>query len=154
MFSNLPLVAKSDSIFMCHGGIPTDPDFDIDQINGFERKYTIDNATLIELLWNDPIFENTDKINEVKLPSRRGPGIWNFGIPVTKRFFKKNKLELLMRAHTALFDGSMWMQDKRILSLFTAQSGVYKPFKRHVAKLDLNNINTIEIIDISDDTSM
>lgn len=147
-FAHLPNAALSEQIFMAHGGIPIAENFKVEQINDFDRDIRIEGDLQSQIHWNDPIY-NKDYNNIDKMASARGPGIWQFGSSITDNFFRKNDLSFILRAHIALLEGARYMQENRILSLFTSQGGPYRKYKRKIAHLELNDPDSIEIIDIT-----
>jgi len=144
MFAELPNAVQSASMLMMHGGLPVKENFMMEEIKKFDRKQIVEGQLQKELLWNDPI---NDGVNEHldRLPSRRGPEIWQFGSPITKKVLESNNAELNIRAHIAFPSGAEWIQEKTILSLFTSQSGPYRNHTPKVASLDLSDPESIEI---------
>jgi len=154
-FAQLPIAAVSNNSFMCHGGLPVN-DINIDKIDNYSRvksmkiQNQVVNSNMYQFLWNDPL--DDQKIQKMhSFPSPRDPGnaFW-FGEPVTYKFLEKNDLKFLLRAHEVFSQGAKWMQNDRILSLFTSNSGHYakKNINRKCAFIDLSDKN-IERKDIT-----
>ncbi|WP_094228823.1 metallophosphoesterase [Methanolobus psychrotolerans] len=102
-FQEMPIAALiNNSIFCVHGGIPEQAEIE-----------EISKDDSFPYLWNDPSNSNG------MTPSSRGLRPQCFGKDVFNEFMERNHLSLMIRAHTALFEGYAWWFDKRLLSLFS-----------------------------------
>ncbi|KAF2298606.1 hypothetical protein GH714_024301 [Hevea brasiliensis] len=104
LFNFLPLAALIEKKIICmHGGIGRSI-HSVEQIEKIERPITMDAGSIIlmDLLWSDPT-EN-DSIEGLR-PNARGPGLVTFGPDRVMDFCKKNKLQLIIRAHECVMDG-------------------------------------------------
>lgn len=117
-FSELPLalVHEKQKIFYVHGGIPIKSCLleDIDKLP--KGDMYLDNATIKQLLWNDPKSEILQHGY-----SMRGEGIFNYGLELVENFLKVNDLEMIVRAHEAFSDGYKYFFEKKVLSIFTSE---------------------------------
>ena len=146
-FSNLPYAAISSDVFMMHGGIPINQDFDPKEIVSYERSDVVPPGDERQLLWNDPIFD-TEQSKEYR-NSPRGSTIYEFGKPVTTRFLEKYGLKRILRAHTYLKEGSRETHDNKVLSLFTSCGGPYTEVDRKVAHINLDNVAECEVLSLN-----
>jgi len=102
-FEKMPIAAiVNDSLFCVHGGIP-----------GMSMIDTITKQNSFEYLWNDPMpYEGLH-------PSNRGFGIFNFGPDIVKGFLEINKLDMIIRSHTAVSSGYAVLFDGQLISIFS-----------------------------------
>ncbi|KAE8672100.1 Serine/threonine-protein phosphatase BSL1-like protein [Hibiscus syriacus] len=91
----------------------------VEQIEKLERPITMDAGSIIlmDLLWSDPT-EN-DSIEGLR-PNARGPGLVTFGPDRVTDFCKKNKLQLIIRAHECVMDGFERFAQGQLITLFSA----------------------------------
>ncbi|MBA0610198.1 hypothetical protein Godav_011072, partial [Gossypium davidsonii] len=119
LFNYLPLAALIEKKIICmHGGIGRSI-HSVEQIEKLERPITMDAGSIIlmDLLWSDPT-EN-DSIEGLR-PNARGPGLVTFGPDRVTDFCKKNKLQLIIRAHECVMDGFERFAQGQLITLFSA----------------------------------
>ncbi|KAJ4968784.1 hypothetical protein NE237_015485 [Protea cynaroides] len=119
LFNFLPLAALIEKKIICmHGGIGRSI-HTVEQIEKLERPITMDAGSIIlmDLLWSDPT-EN-DSIEGLR-PNARGPGLVTFGPDRVMDFCKKNKLQLIIRAHECVMDGFERFAQGHLITLFSA----------------------------------
>ncbi|KAF8392524.1 hypothetical protein HHK36_022867 [Tetracentron sinense] len=119
LFNFLPLAALIEKKIICmHGGIGRSI-HSVEQIEKLERPITMDAGSIIlmDLLWSDPT-EN-DSIEGLR-PNARGPGLVTFGPDRVTDFCKKNKLQLIIRAHECVMDGFERFAQGQLITLFSA----------------------------------
>ncbi|KAF5947955.1 hypothetical protein HYC85_013912 [Camellia sinensis] len=119
LFNFLPLAALIEKKIICmHGGIGRSI-HSVEQIEKLERPITMDGGSIIlmDLLWSDPT-EN-DSVEGLR-PNARGPGLVTFGPDRVTDFCKKNKLQLIIRAHECVMDGFERFAQGQLITLFSA----------------------------------
>ncbi|XP_073302746.1 serine/threonine-protein phosphatase BSL1-like isoform X2 [Primulina huaijiensis] len=119
LFNYLPLAALIEKKIICmHGGIGRSIN-SVEQIEKLERPITMDagSIVLMDLLWSDPT-EN-DSVEGLR-PNARGPGLVTFGPDRVTEFCKKNKLQLIIRAHECVMDGFERFAQGQLITLFSA----------------------------------
>ncbi|XXG80719.1 hypothetical protein AAC387_Pa09g1520 [Persea americana] len=119
LFNYLPLAALIEKKIICmHGGIGRSIN-SVEQIEKLERPITMDAGSIIlmDLLWSDPT-EN-DSIEGLR-PNARGPGLVSFGPDRVTEFCKRNKLQLIIRAHECVMDGFERFAQGQLITLFSA----------------------------------
>ncbi|KAI4349581.1 hypothetical protein L6164_010154 [Bauhinia variegata] len=119
LFNYLPLAALIEKKIICmHGGIGRSIN-SVEQIEKLERPITMDagSVILMDLLWSDPT-EN-DSVEGLR-PNARGPGLVTFGPDRVTAFCKKNKLQLIIRAHECVMDGFERFAQGQLITLFSA----------------------------------
>lgn len=119
LFNYLPLAALIEKKIICmHGGIGRSIN-SVDQIEKLERPITMDAGSIIlmDLLWSDPT-EN-DSVEGLR-PNARGPGLVTFGPDRVTDFCKRNKLQLIIRAHECVMDGFERFAQGQLITLFSA----------------------------------
>ncbi|KAL4361802.1 hypothetical protein GQ457_04G028480 [Hibiscus cannabinus] len=119
LFNCLPLAALIEKKIICmHGGIGRSI-HSLEQIERLERPITMDvgSIVLMDLLWSDPT-EN-DSIEGLR-PNARGPGLVTFGPDRVAEFCKRNKLQLIIRAHECVMDGFERFAHGQLITLFSA----------------------------------
>ncbi|KAE8692102.1 Serine/threonine-protein phosphatase BSL1-like protein [Hibiscus syriacus] len=119
LFNCLPLAALIEKKIICmHGGIGRSI-HSVEQIEKLERPITMDvgSIVLMDLLWPDPT-EN-DSIEGLR-PNARGPSLVTFGPDRVMDFCKKNKLQLIIRAHECVMDGFERFAHGQLITLFSA----------------------------------
>ncbi|XP_061372089.1 serine/threonine-protein phosphatase BSL1 isoform X1 [Gastrolobium bilobum] len=119
LFNYLPLAALIEKKIICmHGGIGRSI-HSIEQIEKLERPITMDAGSIIlmDLLWSDPT-EN-DSVEGLR-PNARGPGLVTFGPDRVMEFCKRNKLQLIIRAHECVMDGFERFAQGQLITLFSA----------------------------------
>ncbi|XP_057549108.1 serine/threonine-protein phosphatase BSL1 [Amaranthus tricolor] len=119
LFNCLPLAALIEKKIICmHGGIGRSIQA-VEQIEKLERPITMDagSIVLMDLLWSDPT-EN-DSIEGLR-PNARGPGLVTFGPDRVTEFCKRNKLQLIIRAHECVMDGFERFAQGQLITLFSA----------------------------------
>ncbi|XP_023749558.1 serine/threonine-protein phosphatase BSL1 [Lactuca sativa] len=119
LFNILPLAALiEDKIICMHGGIGRSIHL-VEQIEKIERPITMDagSVVLMDLLWSDPT-EN-DSVEGLR-PNARGPGLVTFGPDRVAEFCKRNKLQMIIRAHECVMDGFERFAHGQLITLFSA----------------------------------
>ncbi|GLU03448.1 hypothetical protein SLE2022_206490 [Rubroshorea leprosula] len=119
LFNYLPLAALIEKKIICmHGGIGRSIN-SVEQIEKLERPITMDAGSIIlmDLLWSDPT-EN-DSVEGLR-PNARGPGLVTFGPDRVTDFCKRNKLQLIIRAHECVMDGFERFAQGQLITLFSA----------------------------------
>ncbi|KAJ6802742.1 serine/threonine-protein phosphatase BSL1-like protein [Iris pallida] len=119
LFNYLPLAALIEKKIICmHGGIGRSIN-SVEQIEKLVRPITMDvgSIVLMDLLWSDPT-EN-DSIEGLR-PNARGPGLVTFGPDRVTDFCKRNKLQLIIRAHECVMDGFERFAQGQLITLFSA----------------------------------
>ncbi|KAF3334569.1 serine/threonine-protein phosphatase BSL1 [Carex littledalei] len=119
LFNYLPLAAMIEKKIICmHGGIGRSIT-SVEQIEKLERPITMDVGSIIlmDLLWSDPT-EN-DSVEGLR-PNARGPGLVTFGPDRVTDFCKRNKLQLIIRAHECVMDGFERFAHGQLITLFSA----------------------------------
>ncbi|KAK9057273.1 hypothetical protein SSX86_022108 [Deinandra increscens subsp. villosa] len=119
LFNHLPLAALIEKKIICmHGGIGRSIHL-VEQIEKIERPITMDAGSLVlmDLLWSDPT-EN-DSVEGLR-PNARGPGLVTFGPDRVTDFCKRNKLQLIIRAHECVMDGFERFAQGQLITLFSA----------------------------------
>ncbi|XP_076902925.1 serine/threonine-protein phosphatase BSL1-like [Bidens hawaiensis] len=119
LFNHLPLAALIEKKIICmHGGIGRSI-HSVEQIEKIERPITMDAGSLLlmDLLWSDPT-EN-DSVEGLR-PNARGPGLVTFGPDRVTDFCKRNKLQLIIRAHECVMDGFERFAQGQLITLFSA----------------------------------
>ncbi|TQD90038.1 hypothetical protein C1H46_024442 [Malus baccata] len=93
--------------------------YSLEQIEKLERPITMDagSIVLMDLLWSDPT-EN-DSVEGLR-PNARGPGLVTFGPDRVTEFCKRNKLQLIIRAHECVMDGFERFAQGQLITLFSA----------------------------------
>ncbi|GAW81701.1 serine/threonine protein phosphatase 5 [Plasmodium gonderi] len=114
-FKFLPLAyVLNDSIFICHGGIPSKTETTLEDIEKIDRNTEpLDEGIMTDLLWSDPNEENGFK------PSKRGIG-FSFGKDITESFLKRNNLSLIIRSHEVRDEGYSIEQNGMLYTVFSA----------------------------------
>eukprot|EP00565_Helicotheca_tamesis_P001480 CAMPEP_0185735170 /NCGR_PEP_ID=MMETSP1171-20130828/24497_1 /TAXON_ID=374046 /ORGANISM="Helicotheca tamensis, Strain CCMP826" /LENGTH=581 /DNA_ID=CAMNT_0028405371 /DNA_START=56 /DNA_END=1801 /DNA_ORIENTATION=+ len=115
MFGWLPLAATiSDSVFVTHGGLPTEPGVTLDDVRKIKRGCEPPESGLMsDLLWSDP------QPFPGKSPSKRGVG-YSFGPDITEAFLKHNNLNLLVRSHEVKDEGYLIEHAGKTITVFSA----------------------------------
>lgn len=115
VFEWLPLAAVlGDSVFVTHGGIPTDPTVKLEDVRKVKRGMEPPEAGLMsDLLWSDP------QPFPGKSPSKRGVG-FSFGPDITKAFLERNNLNLLVRSHEVKEEGYLVEHAGKTITVFSA----------------------------------
>ncbi|PPD78766.1 hypothetical protein GOBAR_DD24307 [Gossypium barbadense] len=119
LFNCIPLAALIEKKIICmHGGIGRSMHA-VEQIEKLERPITMDagSIVLMDLLWSDPT-EN-DSVEGLR-PNARGPGLVTFGPDRVADFCKKNRLQLIIRAHECVMDGFERFAHGQLITLFSA----------------------------------
>jgi len=119
LFNFFPLAAVIEKKIICmHGGIGKSI-HSIEQIEKLERPITMDTGSnvLMDLLWSDPT--ESDNIEGLR-PNARGPGLVSFGPDRVTDFCKRNKLQLIIRAHECVMDGFERFAQGQLITLFSA----------------------------------
>lgn len=114
-FKLLPLAyVLNKKIFICHGGIPSNKDITLADIENIDRNIEpLDEGVMTDLLWSDPNEELGFK------PSKRGIG-FSFGVDITENFLKKNDLSLIIRSHEVRNEGYALEQNGMLYTVFSA----------------------------------
>lgn len=115
VFEWLPLAAViGGTVFVTHGGIPTDPTVMLDDVRKVKRGMEPPEQGLMsDLLWSDP------QPFPGKSPSKRGVG-FSFGPDITKAFLERNNLSLLVRSHEVKEEGYLVEHEGKTITVFSA----------------------------------
>lgn len=115
MFGYLPLAATiGDSVFVTHGGLPTEPGVTLDDVRKVKRGCEPPESGLMsDLLWSDP------QPFPGKSPSKRGVG-YSFGPDIAEAFLKHNNLSLLVRSHEVKDEGYVVEHGGKTITVFSA----------------------------------
>jgi serine/threonine-protein phosphatase PP1 catalytic subunit len=98
-FAWMPIAARIDGrIFCVHGGIARGLR-DVNQLKAIRRPDDGDTGLACDLLWSDP-----DPRIDNWAPNPRGSG-WAFGPMAADRFLRRNRLDLVVRAHESVIGG-------------------------------------------------
>lgn len=131
-FACMPIAAVVDQqVFCVHGGLPrammhsTDILKDIEEI---PRPITEIEGTLVsDLLWNDPVHDQTesnrlgkDGFEENFGPSSRGPGCATFGQDAVNMFLQTTGISYIIRAHEKYQLGFGADMGGRVLTVFSS----------------------------------
>ena len=152
VFAALPIIARTDSAIILHGGIPTE-DFTLErvaEISSYARcqlPTTVnpeegDEALIQGILWSDPSPDDTDGI----IPSPRGAGV-EFGPDILFEFLERYPgLKYIIRAHEPVEEGSqLWetiTEDGRgVVTVFSTAAYPYGEGTNLGAVLELNEYN-------------
>ena len=152
VFAALPIVARTDSSIILHGGIPTE-DFTLEsvaEISSYARcqlPTTVnpeegDEALIQGILWSDPSPDDTEGI----IPSPRGAGV-EFGPDILFEFLERYPgLKYIIRAHEPVEEGSqLWetiTEDGRgVVTVFSTAAYPYGEGTNLGAVLELNEYN-------------
>ncbi|KHN03759.1 Serine/threonine-protein phosphatase BSL1 [Glycine soja] len=138
LFNYLPLAALIEKKIICmHGGIGRSIN-SVEDIEKLKRPITMDAGSIIlmDLLWSDPT-EN-DSVEGLR-PNARGPGLVTFGPDRVTEFCKKNKLQLIIRAHECVMDGFERFAQGQLITLFSATN--YCAFQSHAGCVILGTAN-------------
>ena len=114
-FNCMPVAALIDKKIMCmHGGLSPEMKkvSDLDKI--FRPIEVPDAGMLCDLVWSDP-----DKNAKGWVRNERGVS-YAFGKDVLKTFLKKNKLDLICRAHQVVEDGYEFFGNRKLVTIFSA----------------------------------
>lgn len=118
MFSCLPLgTVVNDRILVVHGGLFWDDATTLDDVQQEDRMHEVlpDDSIMEQMLWSDPCDQPGRYLSQrVRLPLSgapthlpyQGAGL-NFGADVVKRFLDVHKLELIIRSHECVDEGSV-----------------------------------------------
>ncbi|KAK7845163.1 serine/threonine-protein phosphatase bsl1 [Quercus suber] len=139
LFNYLPLAALIEKKIICmHGGIGRSIN-SVEQIEKLERPITMDAGSIIlmDLLWCDLLIQlicifllttwykyrsdptENDSVEGLR-PNARGPGLVTFGPDRVTDFCKRNKLQLIIRAHECVMDGFERFAQGQLITLFSA----------------------------------
>lgn len=114
-FNCMPIAALIEKKIMCmHGGLSPEMKRveDLDRI--FRPIEVPDTGMLCDLVWSDP-----DKTAKGWIRNDRGVS-YAFGKDILKGFLKKNKLDLICRAHQVVEDGYEFFGNKQLVTVFSA----------------------------------
>ncbi|VWU48646.1 serine/threonine protein phosphatase 5, partial [Hepatocystis sp. ex Piliocolobus tephrosceles] len=114
-FKFLPLAyVLNNSIFICHGGIPSKINTTLADIEKIDRNTEPpDEGIMTDLLWADPNEDTGFK------PSKRGIG-YSFGVDITEKFLKANNLSNIIRSHEVRDNGYAIEQNGLLYTVFSA----------------------------------
>jgi len=120
IFDYLSLSALIEERILCvHGGLSPSINT-LDQIRVIDRKQEVPHdGAMCDLLWSDP-----EDIEGWGL-SPRGAG-YLFGGNVVKQFNHANNLELIARAHQLVMEGSKYMFEKTLVTVWSAPNYCYR----------------------------
>eukprot|EP01126_Amoeba_proteus_P055882 TRINITY_DN695_c1_g1_i8.p1 TRINITY_DN695_c1_g1~~TRINITY_DN695_c1_g1_i8.p1 ORF type:complete len:500 (+),score=86.29 TRINITY_DN695_c1_g1_i8:46-1500(+) len=115
LFCLLPVAhVIGGKIFCVHGGISTQPGFNLDMIRTLDRKREPpEGGVLSDLLWADP------QVGPGRSPSKRGVG-FSFGPDYTSKFLRDNGLELIIRSHEVKTKGYQIEHGGNLITVFSA----------------------------------
>eukprot|EP00045_Choanoeca_perplexa_P013287 m.150037 g.150037 ORF g.150037 m.150037 type:complete len:333 (-) comp16306_c0_seq1:1294-2292(-) len=115
LFNHLPPAAViQDKILCVHGGLSPDLQ-SLDQLRSLKLPTDVkDGSLLSDVLWSDPDGDITGWGE-----NDRGVG-FTFGPNVVMDFLKREKLELVCRAHQVVEDGYEFFSDRRLVTVFSA----------------------------------
>ncbi|PWA74760.1 hypothetical protein CTI12_AA249160 [Artemisia annua] len=123
LFNHLPLAALIEQKIICmHGGIGRSI-HSVEQIEKIERPINMDAIDRLAMFWyiftctSDPT-EN-DSVEGLR-PNARGPGLVTFEPEKVTDFCKRNKLQLIIRAHECVMDGFERFAQGQLITLFSA----------------------------------
>lgn len=116
-FSEIPLAIRIDKRMLCvHGGIGPSL-FSIKQIANLEKPIFDFGSELIDpLLWSDP----NDSVESFE-PSSRGTGFF-FSESVLDEFLNLSNLNILIRAHECVMEGSEPKFHNKLITVFSASN--------------------------------
>jgi len=123
VFSHLPLGALIEGKILCiHGGIGRVEA--LEEISKIKRPIPVRphsadpvDRAVADLLWSDPTQGDGEK--GVKENEARGVSTV-FGPDVVMRFCKRNKIDLIVRAHQVVSDGYEYFANGHLLTIFSA----------------------------------
>ncbi|KAI6695683.1 hypothetical protein NL676_023393 [Syzygium grande] len=128
LFNCLPLAALIEKKIICmHGGIGRSI-HSVEQIEKLERPITMDARihnidgpfhVFIQSFLNRSDPTENDSVEGLR-PNARGPGLVTFGPDRVTDFCKKNKLQLIIRAHECVMDGFERFAQGQLITLFSA----------------------------------
>lgn len=114
VFEHIPLgYSIMDKILVVHGGLFSEPNVTIDQLQQIDRFTQPDDQLMKELLWSDP--SDKDGIT----PSYRGIGV-QFGPDITRDFCKRNNLKCIIRSHEMKNEGYEITHGGQCITVFSA----------------------------------
>ena len=114
-FNAMPIAAVIDKKILCmHGGLSPEMKKveDLDRI--FKPIEIPDTGLLCDIVWSDP-----DKEAKGWIRNSRGVS-FAFGKSVLAAFLKKNKLDLVCRAHQVVEDGYEFFGRRQLVTIFSA----------------------------------
>lgn len=116
-FSEIPLAIRIDNKMLCvHGGIGPSL-FSVKQIASLKKPIFDFGSELIDpLLWSDP----NDSVESFE-PSSRGTGFF-FSESVLAEFLNLSNLEVLVRAHECVMEGSEAKFHGKLITVFSASN--------------------------------
>jgi len=114
-FNWLPVCAVLErKIFCVHGGLSPNLQT-MDQVRDLKRPCDVpDTGLLCDLMWSDP-----DPEIEGWDENDRGVS-FTFGLDVCTQFLKRNKFDLIVRAHQVVEDGYELVGNRQLVTLFSA----------------------------------
>ena len=115
LFNWLPVAAIIDEKILCmHGGLSPELK-NLQNIQDISRPTDIpDTGLLCDLLWSDP-----DKDALEYDENDRGVSVI-FGEKIVQDFYKKNDLDLFIRAHQVVDDGYEFFAQRQLITIFSA----------------------------------
>ncbi len=119
VFKSLPIAASSSKgIFCCHGGVPENVKsiYDIIALDRFS--WDIEPGIIFQLLWNDPVEDDT-----TFTPCIRGGDARYYGRRAFEAFRKNLGIEVMIRAHQVFENGYKRFFDGRLHSIFSCTAG-------------------------------
>jgi len=146
VFDYLTLSALLEERILCvHGGLSPSIST-LEQIRGIERKQEVPHdGAMCDLLWSDP-----EEIEGWGL-SPRGAG-YLFGGNVVKQFNHANNLELIARAHQLVMEGSKYMFEKTLVTVWSAPNYCYRCGNvAAILELDENRTATFKVFEAAPD---
>ena len=129
MFEFLPLAAIiEDKVICLHGGIGSSLET-VEQIEALSRPLEVIHEVsndlqqlVVDILWSDPTDSDLELgilPNAIRDPNGTG-NIVKFGPDRVKEFLKRNKLEMIIRAHECVMDGFERFAGGDLITVFSA----------------------------------
>ena len=131
VFTVLPIAGLIDQNILCiHGGLS--PGFSsIAQLTTIDRFFpTPPNPSLMtDVLWSDPY----DGSGFITSPRQAG---FNWGVDITRKFLRQNKLSLIVRGHQQKAGGFQLTHDGMVLTVFSSPNYVGSVSKGAVLEIE------------------
>ncbi|EOA37677.1 hypothetical protein CARUB_v10012319mg [Capsella rubella] len=118
LFGYLPLGAVIEKKILCvHGGIGRT--VSVEEIASIQRPAFPDSGSTVlkDTLWSDPTVG--DSVMGIT-SNTRGEGVISFGPDIVKEFCKRNKLQMIIRAHECVYNGFETFAQGQLITVFSA----------------------------------